>query len=138
MRKDTCSLMFIKRFVLSKHGTNKCEASVHPFEVGILLPMLRDGETEAQSDYIKGHATDQRPSCDQRIGGPGCLIHAPPHDSTASQNKHPESMTLQQLSHQLHNGLFTLLASTHGAGQTGGGCGALRMLSAKPFSVKCS
>lgn len=54
--------MFIKGFVLSKHGTNKSEASVHPCEVGILLPMLRDGETEAQSDYIKGHAADQRPS----------------------------------------------------------------------------
>lgn len=26
------------------------EASVHPCEVGILLPILRDGETEAQSD----------------------------------------------------------------------------------------
>lgn len=49
-KKDNCSLMFIKGFVLSKHGTNKSEASVHPCEVGILLPMLRDGETEAQSD----------------------------------------------------------------------------------------
>lgn len=46
------------------------------------------------------------------------MLH--PHDSTASQNKHPESMTVQQESHQLDNGLFTLLASTHGAGQRGG------------------